>query len=508
MAESLDTYGEYTSTWFDDRSYTNVQQAQRASKIAGVLRGHGVKQLDPVIVLMINSPDVTASFVAIWKLGAAICPVIPLWTPREIRYVMENSEAKIAITSPELAPNVAEAAEGVQGFDKILVVGETEVEGAIDILPEIDSADSFDGLVDCASDDLAMLLYTSGTTGSPKGVMLSQENVIFATDAMFKNNEGSSRFRSISVLPLSHSYGVMMMTLGARLGTSGRILRFWDTTAVFETIQELKVQRMALVPTMVSYMIDFPEREHYDVSSLERVGSGAAPLPEAARLEFEKLFGCTLMQGYGLSETAAALTGYRPSETYRVHSVGRPLPGIEACIMDFENKTLGAGETGEICTRGGHVMMGYLKNEEATNETVIDGWLHTGDVGHMDEDGYVYITDRKKDLIIKGGENISPKEIEEGIYAHPAVSEAAVFGVPDDKFGEELMAAVVLKHDQSATEEELLAHVAKHVTKFKVPRAVAFVNSLPKNATGKILKRVLREEFSKSALEKEKGDTS
>jgi long-chain acyl-CoA synthetase len=300
----------------------------------------------------------------------------------------------------------------------------------------------------------------------------------------------------VQVLPLSHIYGVLVMILGARLGMISRILRRFDAGQTLETIQEFGVQRLSLVPTMLSLLINHPERERYDVSSLEAVNSGGAALSEAARQEFARLFGCRVVQGYGLSESSGALTGYHPDDDYRVGSVGAPLPGIEMRVVDFSNRAAPPGEIGELCSRGRHVMQGYLNQPEATREAIVDGWLRTGDVGYMDADGYVYITDRRKDLIIKGGENISPREIEEGLYSHPAVAEAAVFGVPDETFGEEIVAAVVVRAGQSLTEDEIKRHISGYVTKFKTPAQVVFLETLPKNPSGKILKRALREQFA------------
>jgi long-chain acyl-CoA synthetase len=377
----------------------------------------------------------------------------------------------------------------------VLALGATEVSGVRNIEADVDAAAPLLPLVDCGADDLAMLLYTSGTTGNPKGVMLSHENLIFVADACYQNSMSLGQVRGMQVLPLSHIYGVLMMNLGARMGNSGRILKHFDAGKVLATIEELRVQRLSLVPTMLTLLINHPDREKYDVSSLEAVGSGGAPLSEATRLEFERLFGCRVLQGYGLSESSGALTGYQPDDLYRIGSVGPALPGIEICIMDAANQILPAGATGEICSRGKHVMQGYLNKPDATREAVMGGWLHTGDIGYLDADGYVYITDRKKELIIKGGENISPREIEESIYAHPAIAEAAVFGVPDAVYGENLVATVVLRAGQELTAEELITHLSQYVTKFKLPAQIVFREALPKGPSGKILKRALREQF-------------
>ena len=493
--DNLEKYGEYVSTWFEDRSFTNVECYARACQLAEVLRARGIQAGDRVVVMMLNSPDVTAAFTAIWKLGAVMIPITPMWNTREARYVLEDSRAKMAITSPELAARLMEAVADLPEFQKVLVMGTTNVDGAINIEPEVAAAAPYLPLADCGGDDLAMLLYTSGTTGNPKGVMLSHENLIFITDACYRNSSTLEGLRTMQVLPLSHIYGVLIMNLGARLGSRGRILKHFDAGKVLATIEELRVQRLSLVPTMLTLLLNHPDREKYDYSSLEAVNSGGAPLSEATRLEFERLFDCSVKQGYGLSETAGALTGYKPDELYRVGSVGPALPDIEICVMDMQNNILPAGATGEICSRGRHIMQGYLNKPEATRDTVIDGWLHTGDIGYLDVDGYVYITDRKKDLVIKGGENISPREIEEGLYAHPAIAEAAVFGVPDEVYGENLVAAVLLRAGQSLTAEDLTTHLSQYVTKFKLPAQIVFRDAFPKGPSGKILKRALRDEF-------------
>ncbi len=493
--DNLDQYGEYVSTWFENCQYTNVEQYATACRFAEVLRVHGIQAGDHVVVMMLNSPDVAAAFTAIWKIGAVMIPITPMWNAREARYVLEDSRAKAAITSPELAARLIEASAGLPEFREVLVMGETDVPGAINLEPEVNSATPFLPLVDRQADDLAMLLYTSGTTGNPKGVMLTHENLIFIADACYHNSMSLGQVRGMQVLPLSHVYGVLMMNLGARLGSSSRILKHFDAGKVLATIQELRVQRLSLVPTMLTLLLNHPDRERYDVSSLEGVGSGGAALSEATRQEFERLFDCRVVQGYGLSESSGALTGYHPDDLYRVGSVGPALPGIEICIMDAANNILPSGAVGEICSRGKHVMKGYLNKPAATQEAVIDDWLHTGDIGHLDVDGYVYITDRKKDLVIKGGENISPREIEEGIYSHPAIAEAAVFGVPDEVYGENLVAAVVLRAGQSLTAEDLTNHLSQYVTKFKLPAQIVFLDSFPKGPSGKILKRALRDEF-------------
>lgn len=493
--DSIEKYGEYESLLFEGRAYTNIELDRTAGKLARVLLQYGIRPGDTVLVMMPNAPEVIAAFQACWKIGAVIIPVTPMLNAREVRYMLQDSEAAVALTTPVLAPRVKEAAEGLPTFKQLLVIGETVIGVGKNILPEIDAAAPITTLEDREDDDLALLLYTSGTTGHPKGVMLTHSNMFTNAISVASLNKVPPYMRSMHVLPLSHSFGVLMMDLGYVLGISSTLLTHFDTKKVFETIQNFKVDRFSVVPTMLTYMINFPDREKYDLSSLRRVNTGGAALPNEIRLDFERLFKAVVKEGYGLSETSPTLTGYSEEEAYRPGAVGRAIPGVDVCIMDLENNRLSPGRLGEICARGPNVMKGYWKKEEATRDAMAGGWFHTGDIGYMDEDGFVFITDRKKDLIIKGGENISPREIEEAIQEHPAVAEVAVMGVTDPVYGENIIAAVVLKPNQTATEDEIKEHVAKYVTKYKIPAAVVFMPALLKNPTGKIQKRAIKEQI-------------
>ncbi|HLK33785.1 MAG TPA: AMP-binding protein, partial [Terriglobales bacterium] len=250
------------------------------------------------------------------------------------------------------------------------------------------------------------------------------------------------------------------------------------------------------VPTMLVYLLHHPERKNFDLSSLYRITIGGAALPEKLRSDCEQVFPGRIDQGYGLSESVAIATGYDDHEPYQPGSAGRPDPGVELRIMDDRNQPQPPGSTGEICLAGANISPGYWQDEAVTREAYQEGWFHTGDVGYLDSGGYLHITDRKKDLIIKGGENISSREIEEAIYLHPSVAEAAVVGVPDALFGEEICAVIQLKPGAQASDDEIRRHVAQHLAKFKVPRRVVFQAALPKNWTGKIQKRALREQFA------------
>jgi long-chain acyl-CoA synthetase len=286
------------------------------------------------------------------------------------------------------------------------------------------------------------------------------------------------------------------MNLGSVTGAITAYLKWFDAVAALAAIEKYQIERAALVPTMLINLSHCPEREKYDTSSLKIITAGSAPLSEEIRLEFQRLYDCRVADGYGQSEASCVVAAYQDDEPVVPGSCGRALPGVTVSVMDDTGRQLPPGETGEICTQGDLVMQGYWGDERATRETIVDDWLHSGDVGHLDENGYLFITDRKKDLIIKGAENISPREIEVAIYGHSAVAECAVFGVPDTKYQEEIAAAIVLKPDQAASAEEISQHVLKYVTKFKKPAFIEFRDSLPKNSNNKILKRTLREQFA------------
>ena len=499
VLDSIDRFGEYPYVYHRGCWHSNLQRLHFAEKMATVLLNQGVQPGDRVVVMMANDPSVTDAFHAIWRLGAVMIPVTPNWVAREVRYVLEHSGAKVIITSATLAQQVVEASENIPGIRSILVHGACDLESTTCLEPLIANAQPLKSMHDCSENDLAMLIYTSGTTGQPKGVMQSHKNLITNVAAVTKLGSIAPFTRTMQVLPLSHVFGVLGMNLGAIFGSSSIILPHWDTRHVFETIQEFKIARFSVVPTMLSYMLNFPDRQQYDCSSLELVSTGGAATPDEVRREFEHTFNCRIRDGYGCSEATCAISSYHESEPHRVGSVGRPIHEMDLAILDKEDEAVPIGQEGEICVRGAHVMQGYWKDSETTEVAMRSGWLHTGDLGRVDEDGYLYITGRIKDLIIKGGENISPREIEEAIYQHPAVAEAAVIGIPDATFGEQVCAVVVLRPGQCATEIEIQSHVARFVNKFKVPSSVVFRSELPKSPVGKILKRELRQELSAKA---------
>src|SRR5271168_1453299 len=350
--DNLDHYGEYTKVHFDGVSYTNAHMVAFARSLATVLRDHGIKSGDHVAVMMPNTPEVEGAFQASWMLGAVITPITPQLGVPEVSYMLADAGITAILTSPKLAERVAEAAAHTSSVRQIFTIGDSEVPGATKVLRLVLQAPQHQEIVARDNDDLALLLYTSGTTGHPKGVMLSHANLITGTEAIVQRNPGIARQTLLHGLPLSHVYGVLIMNLCNRWGWTQALMPHFDTQKAFELIERYKANRISVTPTMLVYMINFPERTKYDTSSLSIVSSGGAALLESVRTEFQQLFNCKVMQGYGLSESAAVATGYEGSETYRPGSVGRALPGIELAILDAEGNPLPPGEAGEIALRG------------------------------------------------------------------------------------------------------------------------------------------------------------
>ena len=498
--ENIERFGVYTRLYYEDRAYTNADELRYAGQLARVLYHYGVRRGDRVVAMLPNSPELTAAFQAIWTIGAAIIPVIPQWTAGEVRHILHNAEPIVAVTIPALAPRLEQADMEVETMKHLLVFGDSEVPSAQNILDSIASACPIEIPADSSPSDLAILLYTSGTTGTPKGVMLTHENIASALESTHLHNPNLRRGVMLNALPLTHVFSVLVQNIANRWGWSTVLMRQFDPLKALEAIERRKVTYLPGVPTMFTYLLNHPGRAKYDLSSLTRITSGGAALPEGLRLQCEQVFQCRIDQGYGLTESAAVATGYEIERRYRPFSAGVATPGVEIRILNDDDEPLPAGQNGEICLKGVNIMAGYWRDAAATREILKDGWLHTGDIGYLDEEGYLFITDRKKDLIIKGGENISPREIEEALYLHPAVAEAAVIGVPDAVFGEEIWAVLQLKAGAQAAEEELRLHVAGHVTKFKVPSRVLFRSVLPRNLTGKILKYKLRAELLAAGL--------
>jgi len=492
---NIERFGAYTRLYIEDRCYTNIEELQYAGRLASILIDRGVRPGDRVMVVFPNTPELTASLQAIWTIGAVVVPVMPQCNGSEISNALSHSGAQVVLTLPALAARMREARRGPGALKHELCFGESDEPGTSNILPDLVQAPVVDVPVDRSAGDMAMLLYTSGTSGKPKGVVMTHGNIAAAVESANALNPDLPRRPMLHALPLAHSFGLVMLKLANRWGLTSVLLRQFDPVAVLRAIEQHQIGYLPVVPAMLVYMLHHPERAGFNVSSLYRITSGGAPLPEKLRRDFQETFGCRVDQGYGMSETFAIAAAYDDHEAYRAGSTGRAEPGIGIRVVNDRNQTLPPRCAGEICLAGANITPGYWRDPAATREAFTGEWFHTGDVGHVDEDGYLHITDRKKDLIIKGGENISPREIEEALYLHPAVADAAVVGVPDAVFGEEICAVIQRKPGIDLNDEDIRCHVAQHLCKFKVPRRIVFQDGLPKNSVGKIQKRTIREQL-------------
>jgi long-chain acyl-CoA synthetase len=431
-----------------------------------------------------NVPEFASVYYGILRTGAVVVPMNPLLKAREIAYYLGDSGAPVIfawhVTAPEVEIGAKEA-----GAEAILVDPATFP----DILATASPAPQ---VVDRAAYDTAVVLYTSGTTGHPKGAELTHANLI--------NNVEVSAVDLLQVgpddiifggLPLFHAFG-QTCTLNAAImmGGSLTVLPRFDAAKALGILADQRVTIFAGVPTMFSALLHVPDRSDYDVSALRLCISGGAAMPVEVLRQFEDQFDCIVLEGYGLSETSPVASFNHPGRERKPGSIGTPIRGVEMRVVDASGAEVPQGEVGEIAIRGHNIMKGYLNKPDATAEAVsADGWFRTGDIGRVDADGYYYIVDRKKDLIIRGGYNIYPREIEEVLYEHPEVAEAAVVGMPHPELGEEVGAAVALKPGATVTPDELRSYVKSQVAAYKYPRRVWIVDALPKGPTGKILKK-------------------
>lgn len=510
LKENINKFGEYDLLYYHDKIYTNIDTEMISSKVSSLIRSLGIEKGDRVLICIPNCPEVIFSYQGVLGAGAIIVPVMYLLHENEINFILKNSEAKAVITSSTLLPKIINASTDLANKPKIICIDQpntSELE-QVDIeiiewekaLANITAAIEKHPL-DMEETDIAVILYTSGTTGVPKGVMLTHKNLYANSMSGVSLRDDETRGTTIGVLPLAHIYGFGIMNSMLLLGSSVVIFSKFDAEEVFKVIEKYKVKSFAAVPAMVHAMVYHPNADQYDLSSLETVGSGSAALAVSLRHKFKEKFGAEVRDAYGLSEASPGVASQRNDMPIKEGSVGIPMPGVKIKIVDEDGKELPAGEVGELLVQGDNVTPGYFRNEEATKKALQNGWLHTGDMAKVDEEGYLYIVDRKKDLIIRGGFNIYPRDLEELLVKHDAVLEAAVIGIPSERMGEEILACIVKKEGVSVGESELIDYCQKNLAKYKTPRHVVFIDELPRNGVGKILKTKLREQFADFNLE-------
>ena len=489
---ALERLGDYPSLHFEGTWHNSAVMWGRGARLAGGLIDHGIEPGDRVVVFMENQPDVPVIYHAVARAGAVIVPAIFLLTSDELARVISDSGAKAAITSPAFRQTVADACKEAPSLQFIISVGE-----------ELEALESFDSvpIVPRGDDDLAALVYTGGTTGRSKGVMLTHANLWEAGRAGHRSSYVSGLKRSLVSLPLSHSYGLLVysVSMHADEQVESVLMRWFDATSWLQLAQLHKTQIAAVVPSMIELLLEQP-LEEYDLSDLRYVVSGAAPLRMGALEAFSRRVpGVEVREGYGLTESAAVCSANPPGAVKR-GSVGLPLEGTEIRLVDDSGNEVSSSEPGEILIRSDLVMAGYWNDPELTKRTIEDGWLHTGDIGRLDSDGYLSIVDRKKDLIIRGGFNVFPHDVEQALLEHDSVEAACVLGRPDELHGEEVLAFVVISKGAEVPTEELLSFAKQRLGGYKYPREIHVLPSLPLTLVGKVDRKALRALLTKEGV--------
>ncbi len=499
LPAAADQFGDKTALVAGDRRFSFTELNELSNRLANGLRGIGVEAGDRVTLYAPNSWEWVVSYHAIHKLGAVANPINVMLTPEEVGFVVKDCGAKALIASREKGvPVLALRGDDGQGgtLREVVLFGSGAPPTGARAFDELLAAGSADMQVArVPPDSLSTICYTSGTTGHPKGAMHSHRNVIVNTAMTAVMHVRTREDTVVTALPCPHVYGNVVMNASLLYGMTLVLLPSFDPAEVMAAIEEHRATLFEGVPTMFMYMLAHPDFDRFDLSSLTRCTVGGQTMPAAKMEEFERRAGCPLVELWGMTEIAGLGTTTPLYGKNRHGSIGVQLPYVECRIADLQapSKTVPVGEVGELMVRGPIVMLGYYASEEATRATIEpDGWLHSGDLARQDEDGYVWIVDRRKDMILTAGYNVYPAELERVIAMHPAVALVAVGPQPDPMKGEIAKAYVVLKPGETADEESIVTHCRAHLAAYKVPRQVQFVDDVPKTSTGKIMRRELK----------------
>jgi long-chain acyl-CoA synthetase len=482
---------------FADQPISYADLDTRIERAANGLAWRGVAHGDRVALLVPNIPEFVIAYYAILRCGGIVVPINVLYKAEEIAYILQDSEAKAFILFSSLAAQGIGGAAKTPSVLQVIVVGDTAPDGTTSWELLTDASSPERAPVRVNPGDIATICYTSGTTGHSKGAMLTHRNLISNCEQLDRTDPGYAKSSDVLlvVLPLFHIYA-MNCALNAflRAGATIVLVPRFDPVSVLEQIQKHRCNFFHGAPPMYIAWVNTPTLGDYDLSSVRVAFSGAAPLPTQILDRFRTVTGVEIVEGYGLTEASPVTHSNCAAAVTKAGTVGPPIPGVEVRLVDEEDHDVAVGAPGEIICRGENITVGYWRNPEATAEALRDGWFHTGDIATIDEDGYYRIVDRKKDMIDAGGFKVWPREVEEVLFRHPAVREAAVVGMPDAYSGERPMGYIALKEGETVTEEALIAYCQEHLATFKVPCLIKFRDELPKLPTGKVLRRVLRDE--------------
>jgi len=491
-------HGDKTFLFFEDREYSLNVLYDNSCRVATNLAAHGVGPDDKVALLMGNCVEFLYLFLGLGRIGAVIVPINPVLKPDEIGYIIGNSDATTIITVPQFAPALPLVRAALPQVKNVFILGEA-VEGTAPFDTLLEPVDSVPEIV-ATEDSDAALIYTSGTTGMPKGVILTHKNYIWNTRMMYHSTALRPNDRFLCVLPIFHVNAQVVTILTPLLGGVDMVMMGkFNPFGILPTIAKYKATIMSAVPTIYNVICSMPKADEYDISCVNFLVSGAAPMPEETYLATQRVLKKPLIMGYGLSEATCASAVADARDPIKWDSVGPPLRYTNIRIVDENGRDLAVGEIGEIVIAGPSVMKGYYKNPQATQEVLQDGWLHTGDLGRFDADGYLYIVGRIKDMIIRGGQNIYPVQVESVLSRLAGVDEVCVVGVEEARWGQEVLAAIKRTPDHSLTEAEVIAFSRENLAQYKCPKYVRFVDEFPKTATGKIRKNEVAARFADAA---------
>ncbi len=500
---------EKIATHFEGKLYTFSQLNDRINRLANALLKLGISKGDRVAMLQVNCNQCVETYFAVAKLGAIYMPLNFRVKGPELTYMLNNSEANTLFVGERYIDLVTSTSSGLTSVQHFISI-ESKRNGMLYYEDMLSSSPAEEVATDINDDDTTILMFTAGTTGQPKGVMLSHNSFAIYVLENVTPADPELEERNILTVPLYHVAGIQAMMAAIYGGRTLVMERQFEAKEWMKLVEAEKVNRAMMVPTMLKQVMDNPDFGKHDLSSLQVITYGAAPMPlEVIKKALDLFPGVSFINAFGQTETASTITTLSPEDHIisgseeerekklkRLSSIGRPMSDVEMKIVDEEGHELPSGEVGEILARGPRVMTGYWRDEEKTEKTIDkEGWVHTGDIGYTDEDGYFFLAGRATDMIIRGGENIAPEEVEAVLHSYPKIEEAAVIGVPDEEWGEQPRAVVVLKPGGKVTAEEIMEYCRERMSSFKRPRSVIFVDELPRNPMGKVLKRVLREQY-------------
>ncbi|PWA09202.1 acyl-CoA synthetase [Pueribacillus theae] len=489
---------------FEDKRLTYQEIDDRATHIAGWLQSQGIKHDDKVAFIFKNGLHFIEVFFGVSLSGAVGVPINFRLAPAEMEYIINNSDSKMLIIDKEYTDAISSIRKRIPKVKSIVVAGNREKNSNFinyDSIFETNVA--YQPCEQLSDNDPGMIVYTSGTTGRPKGAVLTHKNLVINRILLMWETRSPLYTKQLIVPPMFHVAAMANVIKNCLLNGTAVIHRDFNPEHILETIEKEKINSMMLVPAMWNFLLQVPNLEKYDLTSMTECTAGAAICPLELKKKIMKTFkNASYHEAFGQTETSPSATSLNHEDALRkTSSVGKPIINLEVRVVDDKMNDVAVGEVGEIVYRGPTVMKEYYNNPEATEEAFSGGWFHSGDLVTYDEEGFIYIVDRKKDMIISGGENIYPAEIEEVLYTHPSILECAVIGVPDADWGESVKAMIVLKPEQSLSEQEVISYCTEHLASYKKPKIVEFIDELPRNASGKVLKQVLRKQAGEKVNE-------